>query len=57
MSAAAASHPLATGSVRRNMPDPVPVMVLGRLAVDRRAQGIKLGAAMPQDAVNRAITA
>ena len=56
MSAGAVSHPLATGSVRRNMPDPVPVMVLGRLAVDRRAQGIKLGAAMLQDAVNRAIT-
>lgn len=38
------------------MPDPVPVLVLGRLAVDRRAQGSKLGAAMLQDAVNRAIT-
>lgn len=30
-------------------------MVLGRLAVDRRTQGLKLGAAMLQDAVNRAI--
>ncbi|WP_226829006.1 GNAT family N-acetyltransferase [Acidithiobacillus ferridurans] len=56
MSAGAVSHQPATGSVRRNMPDPVPVMVLGRLAVDRRAPGIKLGAAMLQDAVNRAIT-
>jgi GNAT superfamily N-acetyltransferase len=37
------------------MPDPVPVMVLGRLAVDRRAQGIKLGASLLQDAVNRAV--
>jgi len=43
-------------SVRRNMPDPIPVMVLGRLAVDRRAQGLQLGAAMLQDAVHRAIT-
>jgi hypothetical protein len=25
----------ATGRVRRNMPEPIPVMVLGRLAVDR----------------------
>jgi len=25
------------------MPDPVPIMILGRLAVDRRAQDIKLG--------------
>lgn len=55
MAAGAVSHQLATGSVRRNMPDPVPVMVLGRLAVDRRVQGIKLGAALLQDAVNRAI--
>lgn len=55
MAAGVVSHQLATSAVRRNMPDPVPVMVLGRLAVDRRAQGIKLGAAMLQDAVNRAI--
>lgn len=55
MAAGAVSHPLATSAVRRNMPDPVPVMVLGRLAVNRQAQGIKLGAAMLQDAVNRAI--
>ena len=56
MAAGAVAHQMATSSVRRNMPDPVPVMVLGRLAVDRRAQGVKLGAAMLQDAVNRAIT-
>jgi GNAT superfamily N-acetyltransferase len=35
------------------MPDPVPVMVLARLAVDVRAQGIKLGAALLQDALAR----
>ena len=55
MAAGAVTHQLATRAVRRNMSDPVPVMVLGRLAVDRRAQGIKLGAAMLQDAVKRAI--
>ncbi|HRD89777.1 MAG: GNAT family N-acetyltransferase [Candidatus Accumulibacter sp.] len=55
MAAGAVSQQWATSSVRRNMPDPVPVMVLGRLAVDRRTQGLKLGAAMLQDAVNRAI--
>ncbi len=37
------------------MTDPVPVMVLARLAVDHRAQGIKLGASLLQDAVNRAV--
>lgn len=56
MAAGAVSHRLATSSIRRNRPDPVPVLVLGRLAVDTQVQGIKLGAAMLQDAVNRAIT-
>jgi GNAT superfamily N-acetyltransferase len=55
MAAGAVSHQLATGGVRRNMPDPTPVMVLARLAVDRRAQGLHLGAALLQEAVNRAV--
>lgn len=56
MSAGAVSHQMATSGVRRNMPDPVPVMVLARLALDHRAQGLKLGAALLQDAVHRAVT-
>lgn len=56
LAAGAVAHQLATNHVRRNMPDPVPVMVLARLAVDRRAQGIKLGASLLQDAVNRAVS-
>jgi len=55
MAAGAVSHHMATSSVRRNMPDPFPVMVLARLAVDQRAQGIKLGASLLQDAVKRAV--
>lgn len=55
MAAGAVSHQLATGGVRRNMPDPVPVMVLARLAVATQAQGIKLGGSLLQDAVNRAV--
>ncbi len=54
MAAGAVSHQMATSKVRRNMPDPVPVMVLARLAVDRRVQGSHLGASLLQDAVNRA---
>jgi GNAT superfamily N-acetyltransferase len=38
------------------MPDPIPVVVLARLAVDVQAQGHTLGAALLQDAVNRALT-
>ncbi|QDD63568.1 GNAT family N-acetyltransferase [Herbaspirillum seropedicae] len=53
LAAGAVTHTEATGAVRRNMPDPVPVMVLARLAVDARAQGLKLGAALLQDAVRR----
>lgn len=56
MAAGAVSHQAATSNVRRNMPDPIPVMVLARLAVDRRAQGIKLGASLLQDAVGRAMS-
>ncbi len=55
MAAGAVSHQLATRGVRRNMPDPVPVMVLARLAVDRSTQGQRLGASLLQDAVNRAV--
>lgn len=55
LAAGAVSHQLSTNPVRRNMPDPVPVMVLARLAVDSQAQGIQLGTSLLQDAVNRAV--
>jgi GNAT superfamily N-acetyltransferase len=40
-------------ALRRNMPDPVPVAILGRLAVDKSYQGRGLGVALLQDAVVR----
>lgn len=43
----------APGGVRRNMPDPVPMAILGRLAVDRAWQGRGLGVALLRDAVER----
>ena len=55
LAAGAVTRQDATRSVRQNMPDPVPVMVLARLAVDARAQGIKLGASLLKDAVERAL--
>lgn len=39
--------------MHRNMPDPVPVAILGRLAVDKSSQGKGLGVALLQDAVVR----
>ena len=44
----------APGRLRRNMPDPIPMMVLGRLAVDRREQRKGLGALLLRDALARA---
>lgn len=55
LAAGAVAHQLANRSIRQNMPDPIPVLVLGRLAVDSRVQGLKLGAALLQDAVKRAM--
>jgi GNAT superfamily N-acetyltransferase len=43
----------APGPVRRNMPDPIPMAVLGRLAIDQKWQGKGLGAAVLQDATLR----
>ena len=40
-------------ALRRNMPDPIPVTVLGRLAIDRSFQGAGTGTALLQDAVLR----
>jgi GNAT superfamily N-acetyltransferase len=53
LASGAVTHQEATRAIRQNMPDPIPVMVLGRLAVDLRAQGQKLGSAMLQDALQR----
>ncbi len=47
----------APGRFRRNMPDPIPVVVLGRLAVDRSMQGQGLGRALMRDAALRVIQA
>ena len=47
----------ATGKVRRNMPAPIPVMVIGRLAVDRNWQGCGIGRALLQDAILRTLQA
>jgi GNAT superfamily N-acetyltransferase len=55
LAAGAVTHGEAARAIRQNMPDPVPVMVLARLAVDNRARGKKLGAALLQDALRRCV--
>lgn len=47
----------ASPRLRRNMPDPVPVAVLGRLAIDRTRQRQGLGRALIRDATLRVIQA
>ena len=47
----------ATGRMRRNMPDPIPVVVLARLAVDDAYQGRGIGRGLMRDAAMRVIAA
>lgn len=47
----------APGRFRRNMPDPIPVVVLGRLAVDQSLQGRGFGRALVRDAGQRLLQA
>jgi GNAT superfamily N-acetyltransferase len=56
LAAGAVSHQESPGAIRRNMPDPVPVMVLARLAVDQRLQGQQVGGALLKDALQRAVS-
>jgi GNAT superfamily N-acetyltransferase len=44
-------------NLSRNMPDPIPVFVLGRLAVDKNYSGKKIGSGMLKDALKRALNA
>jgi predicted N-acetyltransferase YhbS len=57
LSAGAAAHRDAPGRVKRNMPNPVPVMVIGRLALDIKIQGRGIGTALLKDAVLRTVKA
>lgn len=59
-------YALATGSVQRRgaggrigrgMPEPVPVVLLARLAVDREEQGRALGGNLLRDAITRTVAA
>jgi GNAT superfamily N-acetyltransferase len=47
------SSEAALGKFRRNMPNPIPVVILARLAIDRSCQGKGLGRALFRDAALR----
>jgi predicted N-acetyltransferase YhbS len=49
------SHSSAPSRLRRGMPDPVPVVVLARLALDHSEQGNRLGGHLLVDALRRCV--
>lgn len=49
------THIEATSKVRRNAPDPIPVLILGRLAVDATHQGKGIGEGLLRDALLRSL--
>ncbi len=57
LASGAIAHAAAPGRVRRNTPDPIPVVVLARLAVDRNYQGRGIGRALFRDAARRVLQA
>lgn len=57
LASASVQHSEVTGKMRRNMPDPVPVILLSRLAVDHNEQGSGLGKNLLRDAILRAVDA
>lgn len=56
LSAHAMRHKDASGWLRRNSPDPIPVILLGMLGVDVRYQTMRLGSQLLKDAIVRSAT-
>ena len=57
LAAGAIGHAEAPSTMKRNRPDPVPVLVLGRLAVHKERHQKGIGTALLNDALRRAIQA
>jgi len=53
----AVAHAEASSHVKRNMPDPVPVTIIGRLTVHKDYHGKKIGPGLLRDAVLRTLQA
>jgi len=57
LAAGAIGHGEAPSTMKRNRPDPVPVLVLGRLAIHKDHHQKGIGTALLNDAIRRAIQA
>ena len=55
LAAGSVSHVGAPSKLKRNSVDPIPVVLLGRLAVDEKHQGKGLGADLLRDAILRSL--
>lgn len=55
LAAGAVMHEQAPGNIRRNMPEPIPVAILGRLAVHADWQGRGIGPGLLKDAILRTL--
>jgi len=57
ISAASVTHKEAISKLRRNAPDPIPMALIGRLAVREDMQGHDIGPALLRDAILRIVQA
>ena len=57
LSAGSVIHRVVPGGIRRNMPKPIPVVLLGRLAVAQSHQGRGIAQALVRDAILRTVRA
>ncbi len=57
LAAGAIGHAEAPGNLKRNRPDPIPVIVLGRLAIHQNHHQRGLGTALIRDAILRTLRA
>ncbi len=57
LAAGAVERDRAPSNIARNMPDPIPIFVLARLAVDRGYHGQRIGEGLLKDALKRALGA
>lgn len=56
LSAACIARRDVSARIRRNMPEPIPAALLGRLAVDHRAQGLGVARGLVRDAALRTVS-
>lgn len=57
LSASSVTHVIATSKTKRNPPNPIPCMLIGRLAVDMKWEGKGIGSGLLRDAILRTLAA